>query len=100
MEEGKQLFRQYAVFNGDTFLEFLKKIHAKFPRCYLFMDKVSPNYKSKKVINYFEENKDTLYIYTFPLLHPPSLWLWKRGMEHQTRSTSPKVLYIICRFKE
>ena len=28
--EGKQLFRQYDVFNGDTFLDFIKKIHAKF----------------------------------------------------------------------
>ena len=28
--EGKQLFRQYDVFNGDTFLDFIKKIHAIF----------------------------------------------------------------------
>ena len=34
--EGKQLFRQYDKFNGDTFLDYLKKIHAKFPKCYLF----------------------------------------------------------------
>ena len=45
----KQVFRQYDVFNGDTFLEFLKKIHDKFPKYYLFMDKASPHYKSKKV---------------------------------------------------
>ena len=30
MEGKKQLFRQYDVFNGDTYLNFLKKIHAKF----------------------------------------------------------------------
>ena len=30
LEGRKQLFRQYDVFNGDTFLEFLNKIHAKF----------------------------------------------------------------------
>ena len=35
----QQLFRQYNIFNGDTFLEFLNKIHTKFPKCYLFMDK-------------------------------------------------------------
>ncbi len=29
-------------------------------KCYLFMDKASPHYKSKKVMTYFEENKDTL----------------------------------------
>ena len=45
----KQLFRQYDGFNGDTFLEFLNKIHTKFPKCYLFMDKASPHYKSKRV---------------------------------------------------
>jgi len=38
MEGKKQLFRQYDVFNGEAFLNFLKKIHAKFPKCYLYMD--------------------------------------------------------------
>ncbi|MER5176158.1 MAG: transposase [Candidatus Nitrosocosmicus sp.] len=55
IEGKKQLFRQYGKFNGDTFLNFLKKIHNKFPKCYLFMDKASPHYRSKKVIKYFEE---------------------------------------------
>jgi hypothetical protein len=39
--DSKQLFRQYAKFNTDTFLDFLKEIHHKFPKCYLFMDKAS-----------------------------------------------------------
>ncbi len=30
----QQLFRQYDVFNGDTFLDYLKLIHSKFPKCY------------------------------------------------------------------
>jgi transposase len=68
--EGKQIFRQYDVFNGDTFLEFLKKIHARFPKCYLFMDKASPHYKSKKVLKYFEENKDTLIPVYLPTASP------------------------------
>ncbi len=55
--DGKQIFRQYDIFDGDTFLKFLKKIHAKFPKCYLFMDKAS-HYKSKKVKAYFEENRE------------------------------------------
>jgi hypothetical protein len=50
MEERKPLFIQYNVFNGDTFLDYLKKIHAKFSKCYLFMDKASQHYKSKKVL--------------------------------------------------
>ena len=44
--EGKQLFRQYDKFNSDTFLSFLKIIHSKFPKCYLFMDKALPHYRS------------------------------------------------------
>ena len=55
--DGKQLFRQYDKFNGDTFLDYLKKIHAKFPKCYLFMDKASPHYKSKKVSNILKKTR-------------------------------------------
>ena len=29
--DGRQLFRQYQNFNGDTFLDFLKMIHSRFP---------------------------------------------------------------------
>jgi hypothetical protein len=46
--KGKQLFRQYRKFNADTFLDFLKKIHHKFPRCYLFLDKAPQHYKSRR----------------------------------------------------
>ena len=57
--------------NGDTFLDYLKKLHNKFPKCYLFMDKASPHYKSKKmVIAYFEENKETLILVYLPTASP------------------------------
>jgi transposase len=68
--EGKQLFRQYNKFNGNTFLDFLKIIHHKFPRCYLFMDKASPHYRSKKVKDYLEQNKDTLIPVYLPTASP------------------------------
>ncbi|HXT83280.1 MAG TPA: transposase [Verrucomicrobiae bacterium] len=68
--DGKQLVRQYHKFNGDTFLDYVKKIHAKFPHCYLFMDKASPHYKSKKVLKYFEDNKDTLIPLYLPTASP------------------------------
>jgi len=67
--DGKQLFRQYDVFNGDTFLDYLRKIHTN-SKCYLFMDKASPHYKSKKVIKYFEENKDRLIPIYLPTASP------------------------------
>src|SRR6476619_4246726 len=60
----------YDVFNGDTFLEFLKKIHARFPKCYLFMDKASPHYKSKKVLKYLDENRDTITPIYLPTASP------------------------------
>ena len=68
--DGKQLFRQYDIFNGDTFLDYLKKLHAKFPRCYLFIDKASPHYKSKKMLKYFEENRDALIPIYLPTASP------------------------------
>ncbi len=58
--DGKQLFRQYDRFNGDTFLDFLKIIYSKFPRCYLFVDKATPHYRSRKIKDYIKQNKDTL----------------------------------------
>ena len=68
--EGKQLFRQYGRFNGDAFLKFLKTNHSRFPKCCLFMDKASPHYRSKKVIKYLEENKDTLIPTYLPTASP------------------------------
>ena len=69
--EGDQLFRQYDSFDEDTFYDYLKKIHYKFPKCYLFMDKASsPHYRSKKVLKYFEENKDTLISVYLPTASP------------------------------
>ncbi len=55
--------------NGDTFVDYIKKIHAN-SKCYLFMDKASAHYKCKKVIRYFEENKDTLIPVYLPTASP------------------------------
>lgn len=85
MEGRKQLFRQYDKFNGDTFLDFLKTIHAKFPRCYLFMDKASPHYKSRKVKNYLEQNKATLIPMYLPTASPEFMMLeevWNISKRH------------------
>ena len=68
--EGKQLFRQDHKFNGSTFLDFLKIIHNKFPRCYLFLDKASPHYRSRKVREYFDRHKDTLIPVCLPTASP------------------------------
>ena len=71
----RQLFRQYDKFNTETFLDFLKKIHHKFPKCYLFMDKAPPHYKSRRVKDYLEENRGTLVPVYLPTASPEFMML-------------------------
>ena len=66
----KAVIQTDAKFNTETFLDFLKTIHCKFPKCYLFMDKASPHYKSRRVKDYLEENKDTLIPVYLPTASP------------------------------
>lgn len=68
--DGKQLFRQYDSFNEDTFHEYLKLVHHKFPRCFLFLDKANPHYKSEKVKKHFDEHKDSLIPIWLPTASP------------------------------
>jgi transposase len=65
--EGKQLFRQYNFFNQDTFLDCLKQIKKRLGKVILFMftDRAS-QHRSKKVIEYLEDNKDSLIIFYLP----------------------------------
>ena len=48
----------------------LKIIHSRFPKCYLFMDKASPHYKSKKVLKYLDENRNTITPIYLPTASP------------------------------
>lgn len=66
----KQLFRQYDRFNENTFYRFLKQIHFKFPRCYLFLDKAPQHYKSNKVRQYFEQHRNDLVPVWLPTASP------------------------------
>jgi hypothetical protein len=66
---GKQLFRQYDRFNEDTFYDYLKQIQ-KFPKCYLFLDKAAPRYKSENVKKYFDQHKDSLIPVWLPTASP------------------------------
>ena len=66
----RQLFRQYDRFDENTFYEFLKQIHYKFPRCYLFLDKAVQHYKSQKVKQYFDKHKDSLIPVWLPTASP------------------------------
>ena len=68
--EGKQIFRQYDWFDQNTFLDYLKQIHRKFPKCYLFLDKAKQHCRSKKVLQYFIDNKDSLIPVYLPTASP------------------------------
>ena len=68
--DGRQLFRQCNHFNENTFHKFLKQIHHKFPKCYLFLDKAPQHYKSHRVRTYFEEHKDCLIPVYLPTASP------------------------------
>ncbi len=52
------LFRQYDLFNGETFYDYMKLIHSKFDRCVLFLDKAT-QHQSEEVLSYFEARKDS-----------------------------------------
>jgi hypothetical protein len=69
--EGKQqLFRQFDWFDENTFLDYLKQVHRKFPKCYLFLDKVKQHYKSQKVLRYFDKHKQDLIPIYLPTASP------------------------------
>ena len=67
---GKQLFRQYDKFNEDNFYNYLKQIHYKFTKCYLFLDKAPQHHKSQKIRHYFEKYKDVLIPVWLPTASP------------------------------
>ena len=68
--DNRQIFRQYDRFNENTFYEFLKQLHYKFPKCYLLLDKAYPHYKSEKVRKYFDEHKNSLIPVWLPTASP------------------------------
>ncbi len=58
------------LMNENTFLNYLKQIHRKFPKCYIFLDKAKQHYKSKKVLQYFDKHKKDLIPVYLPTASP------------------------------
>jgi transposase len=56
--------------NENTFLDYLKQIHRKFPKCYLFLDKAKQHHRSKKVLEYFDKHKQNLIPVYLPTASP------------------------------
>ena len=63
--EGKQLFRQYDVFNQYTFLDYLKQVRRRLGKVIMLADRAR-QHRSKKVLEYLEENKDAVRIVHLP----------------------------------
>lgn len=67
---GRQFFRQYEKFNGETFLDYLKKLHKKYGKLYLFMDKAKQHYDTNIVTDYLRANRKTLRVRWIPTASP------------------------------
>ncbi len=65
----KQLFREYDRFNENNFYMYLKEIHWKFTKCYLFIDK-RPTLQITKSQTLFEQHKDVLIPVWLPTASP------------------------------
>lgn len=63
--EGKQLFRQYDMFNQDTFIDYLTQVKKQLGKVIMFTDRAR-QHQSKKVQKYLEENRDSVRIFYFP----------------------------------
>ncbi len=63
--EEKQLFRQYDMFNQDTFLDYLKQVKKRLGKVVMFTDRAR-QHQSNKVKEYLKDNKDSLRIVYLP----------------------------------
>ena len=63
--EGKQLFRQYDLFDQYTFLDYLKQVRGRLGKVIMFSDRAR-QHLSKKVLEYLKENKDAIRIVCLP----------------------------------
>lgn len=63
--DGRQLFRQYDVFDQYAFIDYLKQLQRKFGKVILFVDRAR-QHQSGKVLEYLEKNKDCIRIEYLP----------------------------------
>jgi hypothetical protein len=68
--QGRQIFRQYGSFDGESFLDFLRQVHRRYGRLYLFLDRARQHYRTKKVLEYIRRNRATLRVRWIPVGSP------------------------------
>ena len=82
--DGRQFFRQYSTFDQNTFLQYLKKLQRKFRKLILFLDRAVQHYRSIKVRNHLEENKDVIRVEYLPKGSPGLSAVeecWRKGKD-------------------
>jgi len=82
-EDGTHLFRTYNTADSDAFLNFLKKLHKKYPKMILFIDK-APWHREKRINHFFRKNRETIKKRWFPSGNPeanPMEECWKQGKQ-------------------
>ena len=82
--DGRQLFRQYDYFDGDTFLLYLKEIKRKFHKFIIFLDRAAQHYRSKKVKAFMENNKNAFTVLWIPKGSPEFNAIeecWRQGKD-------------------
>ena len=83
-EDGTQLFRQYTTADSDSFLDYIKQLHKKYPKMILFIDKATYHKKEARVKKFFRKNKDTIKVRWFPSGFPeanPLEECWNQGKD-------------------
>ncbi len=89
--DGTQIFRQYEKFNGETFLDYLKKVHRKFGSLYLFLDKARQHHKTRIVTDYLGKNRKTLRVRWIPTASPEFNMMeecWREGEKDSLKASN------------
>lgn len=83
-EDGTQFFRQYPNADSDSFLDYMEKLHQKYPKMILFTDKATYHKKEARVIKFFRKNKNFIKVRWFPSGFPEANLLeecWNQGKD-------------------
>jgi len=89
-DDNKQFFRQYPTGDSDGFLDYIDKLHKRFPKMILYMDKATYHKKEERVRRYLYHHRDTIKVRWFPSGFPeanPVEECWRQGKDDILGST-------------
>ena len=68
--DGKQLFRQYDMVNGQSFLVYVRELRRRFGAFLLFLDKSAPHHSNRQVRQWLRRNCNSVKVKWFPTARP------------------------------